>query len=296
MGQAEHVPAHPGRGNFFTKMAELARNPAVVFGGIILLLVVLIAIFAPLLTGIDPNHLQPRLRLKPPSERAWFGTDQFGRDVYSRALWGARVSFSVGFCAAVIGLSIGLLIGLASGFLRRLDAVLMRVMDGIMAIPSILLAISLIALTGTSIWTVIIAVTVPEIPRVARLVRGMVLSIREEAYIEAAIGVGTPTWVILFRHVLPNTIAPLLVQGTFICASAILLEALLSFLGVGIPTEVPSWGNIMSEGRQSFQLAPWVILFPGAFVSLTVLAINLLGDGLRDTLDPRLTQKSAGAK
>ena len=266
------------------------RNPGMIFGAAVLLVVALAALLAPTLGTVDPILLKPRLRLRPPSALAWLGTDQFGRDVYSRVVYGARVSLIVGFAVAVIAVSIGLAIGLVAGYIRVLDAVLMRVMDGIMAIPSILLAIALVTLSGASILTVIVAIVIPEIPRVARLVRGVVLTIREEPYVEAAIGIGTPLPLILVRHVLPNTVAPLIVQGTYVCAAAILTEAILSFLGAGIPTEVPSWGNIMAEGRQSFQIAPWVILFPGLCVAVTVLAINLLGDGLRDTLDPRIAR------
>jgi peptide/nickel transport system permease protein len=266
------------------------RNPGVIFGVAVLLLALAVALLAPHLGTVDPVLLKPRLRLRPPSALAWLGTDQFGRDVYSRVVYGARVSLIVGFSVSLIAVAIGLAIGLVAGYVRLLDAVLMRVMDGIMAIPSILLAIALVMLSGTSILTVIIAIVIPEIPRVARLVRGVVLTIREEPYVEAAIGTGTPLPLILVRHVLPNTVAPLIVQGTYVCAAAILTEAILSFLGAGIPTEVPSWGNIMAEGRQSFQIAPWVILFPGICVAITVLSVNLLGDGLRDTLDPRIAR------
>ena len=266
------------------------RNPAVLFGAGVLLLVVLAALLAPYLWTSDPILLRPRFRLRAPSANAWLGTDQFGRDVYSRVVYGARVSLIVGLSVSLVGLAIGLTVGLLSGYIRLLDAVLMRVMDGIMAIPSILLAIAMVTLSGASILTVVIAITIPEIPRIARLVRGVVLSIREEPYVEAAVGTGTPMHLILIRHVLPNTVAPLIVQGTYVCAAAILTEAILSFLGAGIPTEIPSWGNIMAEGRQAFQIAPWVILFPGLCVAVTVLAINLLGDGLRDTLDPRIAK------
>ncbi len=273
---------------------DVWRNPAVLFGAGVLLLVVLAALLAPYLWTSDPILLRPRFRLRPPSANAWLGTDQFGRDVYSRVVYGARVSLIVGLSVSLVGLTIGLTVGLLSGYIRLLDAVLMRVMDGIMAIPSILLAIAMVTLSGASILTVVIAITIPEIPRIARLVRGVVLTIREEPYVEAAIGTGTPLPLILIRHVLPNTVAPLIVQGTYVCAAAILTEAILSFLGAGIPTEIPSWGNIMAEGRQAFQIAPWVILFPGLCVAVTVLAINLLGDGLRDALDPRIAKGVGG--
>lgn len=269
------------------------RHPGVLAGLAVLLVVGLAALAAPWLWTGDPILLRPRLRLRPPSEAAWLGTDAFGRDVWSRVVFGARVSLSIGFAVAAISVLIGLAIGLVAGYVRLLDAVVMRIMDGVMAIPSILLAIALVTLSGAGVSTVIVAISIPEIPRVARLVRGVVLSVRSEPYVEAAIGAGTRLPRLLLRHVLPNTIAPLIVQGTYVAASAILTEAILSFLGAGIPTEVPSWGNIMAEGRSSFQIAPWVILFPGLCVAATVLAVNIIGDGLRDALDPR-TARSFG--
>jgi peptide/nickel transport system permease protein len=269
------------------------RNPGVLFGLGVLAVVVVAAVLAPYLWTGDPILIRPRFRLRAPSGAAWLGTDQFGRDVYSRVLHGARVSLFIGLAVAAIAVTIGLAIGLVAGYLRIVDAIVMRVMDGIMAIPSILLAIAMVTLSGAGVATVVVAITIPEIPRIARLVRSVVLTVREEPYVEAAIGAGTPLPVLLVRHVLPNTLAPLIVQATYVCAAAILTEAILSFLGAGIPTEVPSWGNIMAEGRQSFQIAPWVILFPGLCVALAVLAINILGDGLRDTLDPRIA-KSVG--
>jgi peptide/nickel transport system permease protein len=270
--------------------SALWRNPGVIFGAAVLVAILLLAIAAAHLWSVDPILLRPRFRLRPPSFIAWLGTDQFGRDVYSRVLFGARTSLFIGFAVATIAVIIGLTIGLLAGYLRLLDMILMRVMDGVMAIPNILLAIAMVTLSGAGVLTVIVAISIPEIPRVARLVRSVVLSVREEPYVEAAIGVGTPVPLIMWRHILPNTIAPLIVQGTYVCAAAILTEAILSFLGAGIPTEIPSWGNIMAEGRQSFQIAPWVILFPGLCVALTVLAVNVLGDGLRDTLDPRIAR------
>jgi peptide/nickel transport system permease protein len=197
----------------------------------------------------------------------------------------------VGISVAALSLFVGMIIGLTAGYLRKVDAVVMRVMDGLMAIPGILLAIALVALWGASLWSVILAITVPDIPRVVRLVRSLVLSIREEPYVEAAVSVGTPTARLLYRHILPNTVAPLIVQGTYICALAILVEASLSFLGVGLPTDVPSWGNIMAEGRLQFNQYPHNVLLPGIFLALTILAVNMLGDGLRDTLDPRFSKR-----
>jgi peptide/nickel transport system permease protein len=219
------------------------------------------------------------------------GTDTLGRDTYSRVIYGARVSITIGIVVALLSVCIGLVIGLVSGYIRWLDGIVMRFMDGLMAIPGILLAIALVSLWGGGVVTVILAIMIPEIPRVVRLVRSIVLSIREEPYVESAISVGTPLPMILIRHVLPNTIAPLIVQGTYVCASAILVEAILSFLGAGIPPEIPTWGNIMAEGRVLFRVFPHNILFPGIFLALTVLAVNMLGDGLRDTLDPRLAKR-----
>lgn len=267
------------------------RNTSVLIGGSILLLLLLIAILAPFLTPHDPIQIAPRFRLRMPSDEFLMGTDQLGRDVWTRVVHGGRVSLLVSVCVAVIALSIGLTIGLVSGYIRWLDGIIMRAMDGLMAIPGILLAIALVSLSGASLLTVIIAIVIPEIPRVARLVRGVVLSIREEPYVEAAIGLGTPTIKILLKHILPNTLAPLIVQGTYICASAILIESILSFLGAGLPPDIPTWGNIIAEGRAVFQRAPWIILFPGGFLACTILAVNILGDGLRDTLDPRMKKR-----
>ena len=269
----------------------ITRHPTVALGLGLLALVALLAVFAPYLHTVDPVRFSPISRLKPPSERFWFGTDSFGRDVYSRTMYGGRISLLVGFSVALVASSVGLAIGLVAGYLRTADAVLMRVMDGLMAIPGILLAIALIALTRASVQTVVIAITIPEIPRVVRLVRGIVLTLREQPYIEAATAIGAGVPKILVRHLLPNTLAPLTVQATYICAAAVLIEAALGFLGAGTPPEIPSWGNIMAEGRTNFQIGPWMILFPGVFLATTVLAINLMGDGLRDLLDPRIARR-----
>ncbi|MFS8045889.1 ABC transporter permease [Rhizobium sp. BR 314] len=266
-------------------------HPSVLVGGLLIATIVLVAIFAPYLGTVDPGRINPGMRLKPPSELAWFGTDLFGRDVYSRAIYGARSSMLIGICVATAALVIGVTIGLVGGYFRWVDAVVMRVMDGLMAIPTFLLAIALVSLTRASIATVVVALTVPEIPRVVRLVRSVVLTVREEPYVEAAISVGTSTPAILFRHLLPSTYAPLMVLGTYICASAILIEAGLSFLGTGLPPEIPSWGNMISEGRTFFQVAPRLVFLPSLFLALTVLGINLLGDGLRDALDPRIAKR-----
>nr|WP_235829949.1 ABC transporter permease [Algihabitans albus] len=267
------------------------RYPTIGIGGSLLIVMVFIAVFAPVVAPSDPIALNPIERLQAPGAEHWFGTDMFGRDIYSRTVYGTRISLIVGLSAAGLSVFFGLIIGLIAGYIRLLDAILMRVMDGLMAIPGILLAIALVSLSGASLVTVTVAITIPEIPRVVRLVRAMVLSVREEPYVEAAISVGTPLPKILLRHVLPNTVPPLIVQATYVCASAMLLEALLSFVGAGTPPEVPSWGNIMAEGRAYFQLTPWIIFFPGIALAVTVLAVNILGDGLRDTLDPRIAKK-----
>jgi peptide/nickel transport system permease protein len=269
----------------------LRRHPTAIAGALVLIAMVLIAVLAPWLGTTDPLALSPVERLKPPSGEHWFGTDMLGRDVYSRVIYGSRISMTVGVAVAALSIAIGLAIGLVTGFVRWLDAVVMRVMDGLMSIPSVLLAIALMALTKASVGNVIVAITLAEVPRVVRLVRSLVLSLREQPYVEAAIAAGTNLPMILLRHILPNTVAPLLVQGTYICASAMITEALLSFIGAGTPPNVPSWGNIMAEARSMFQLAAYLIYFPGVFLSLTVLAVNLLGDGMRDALDPRLARR-----
>ncbi|MEX2520563.1 MAG: ABC transporter permease [Paracoccaceae bacterium] len=283
------VPARPSR------LSEIKRifgsGPVVIIASAVLVIILLTTLFAPWLVPHDPTRLSPALRLKPPSEEFLLGTDAYGRDLFSRVIYGGRISLLIGVGAAVAAVAVGLAIGLVAGFFRRLDAVLMRIVDGLMAIPSILLAIAIVALSGASLWTVLVAITIPEVPRVVRLVRSVVLSAREEPYVEAAIAAGSSTFRILVRHLLPNTIAPLIVQGTYICASAILVEAILSFLGAGINPETPTWGNIMAEGRIYFQINPGIILWPGLVVSITILAINLVGDAVRDALDPRMAKR-----
>lgn len=284
---------------------QLTRSTSVLIGGIIVAAMVLIGVLAPFLGTRDPAEINPSFRNKTPGFTATirddegkkvpivyrFGTDSLGRDIYSRVIYGARVSLVVGITVALISISIGLVIGLIAGYIRWLDGIIMRIMDGLMAIPAILLAIGLISVFRAGLLAVIIAIVVPEVPRVVRLVRSIVLSIREEPYVESAVTVGTPTPQLIVRHVLPNTIAPLIVQGTFICAAAILLEAILSFLGIGIPPEIPTWGNIMAEGRTLFRVFPHNILFPGIFLALTVFGVNMLGDGLRDVLDPKMERR-----
>jgi peptide/nickel transport system permease protein len=269
----------------------LRRHPTVVVGLFILLAMIALAVLAPYLGTTDPQHVAPILRLHFPSADAWFGTDAYGRDVYSRTLYGARVSLQVGLGVALFSTVIGLALGLVTGFDRIADALIMRVMDGLMSIPPVLLAIALMALTKASLENVVLAITVSEVPRVARLVRGVVLSLREQPFVEAATAAGTGFFRTLWRHILPNTMAPVLVQATYICASAMITEAVLSFIGAGTPPQIPSWGNIMADGRSYFHLRPYLIIFPGVFLSLTVLAVNLVGDGLRDALDPRLARR-----
>jgi peptide/nickel transport system permease protein len=268
----------------------LRGHPTVAIGGALLLCLVLIAIFAPYLGTVDPTALAPAKRTRAPSADFWFGSDLLGRDVYSRVLYGSRVSLTVGLSVAVLASLAGLAIGIVSGFVRWADGILMRFMDGLMSIPPILLAIALMALTRGSVGNVILAITIAEIPRVSRLVRGVVLSLREQPYVDAAVASGTRTPMIILRHILPNTVAPMLVQATYICASAMIVEAILSFIGAGTPPTIPSWGNIMAEGRALWQVKPYIVFFPAAFLSTTVLAVNLLGDGLRDALDPRMAR------
>jgi peptide/nickel transport system permease protein len=265
----------------------MPRHPGIVLGGAILAAMVLAALLAPWLGTVDPQALSPLRRLRPPSAELWFGGDMVGRDLYSRTVFGARVSLAVGFAVAALSIGIGLVVGLLAGFVAWVDAVAMRVMDGLMAIPAILLAVALIALTGASLGNVIAAITISEVPRVARLVRSVVIGLKARPFVEAAVVVGTPFPGLLWRHILPNTLAPLMVQGSYIFASAVLVEAALGFIGAGTPPAVPSWGNMIAEGRVVFQIAPHLVLFPGAALALTVLAVNMIGDGLRDALDPR---------
>jgi peptide/nickel transport system permease protein len=284
-----------------TPAEVLRRHRSILIGGVVLGLVILMAVLAPVLGTTDPARIDPAARnRRPGAERTtraadgtpavttyWMGTDSLGRDVYSRVVYGARISLIVGVSVALLSAATGLVIGVVAGYLRWLDPIVMRVMDGLMSVPAILLAIGLVSLSRAGLRSVILAIVIPEVPRVVRLVRSIVLSVREEPYVEAAVALGARLPRLLARHVMPKTIAPLTVQATFICASAILVEAILSFLGVGIPPETPTWGNIMAEGRALFRLFPHNILFPGVFLAVTVLAVNMLGDGLRDLLDPR---------
>lgn len=275
-------------------MASPAQTGIAPFiAAIMLLAVILLTILSPQIATHDPLAMDPLMRLKPPSEAHLLGTDGFGRDLFSRMILGGRISLLIGICAAVVALGLGVLIGLVAGYFRLADAIIMRAMDALMAMPSILIAIGLVALNGPSIGSVIMAITIPEVPRVVRLVRSVVLTAREEPYVEAAMALGSSTPKILFQHLLPNTMAPMIVQGTYIIASAILTEALLSFLGAGISTEIPTWGNIMAEGRQYFRINPGIILWPGLLLTICVLSINLIGDAARDALDPRMKKRQA---
>lgn len=266
---------------------RLNVNPAIALGGSLFLAMAGIALLAPLLAPHDPAAISPLTRLKPPSTEHWFGTDALGRDLYSRVVHGARVSLLVGFGVMAASTLAGIAIGVAAGFIRVLDGVIMRMVDGMMSIPPVLLAIALMALSQGSIYNVILAIGVSETPRMARLVRGVVLTLRKQPYVEAAVSAGAGTGRIVLLHILPNALAPIIVQATYIFASAMIIEAILSFIGAGVPPSTPSWGNIMAEGRRLWLVNPSVIFFPAAFLSVMVLAVNLLGDGLRDAFDPR---------
>jgi peptide/nickel transport system permease protein len=264
------------------------KRRLVFVGGLIIALVVAVGLLAPILASIDPNTLAVSDRLKPPSKTYLMGTDEFGRDVYSRLLYGARLSMTIGLSVVIISSVVGTAFGLVAGYYRAADNVIMRIMDGIMAFPDILLAIALMASLGPSVGNVIVALGVVYTPRVARIVRSAALSIRETEYIEAARAVGVAPSAILLRHMLPNAVSPIIVQGTFTFANSVLAEASLSFLGVGVPPYVPSWGMMLSSARSYMVQAPWMMIYPGLAIVITVLGLNLLGDGLRDMLDPRL--------
>jgi len=286
---------------------RLWANGSIRFGAVVLGFMVLVSLLAPWLGTLDPAAMDSNFINKPAGLKGdftlvdgssvahtfWLGTDSFGRDLYSRVVYGAQVSLLVGGFTAALALALGGFLGMMAGYFRQVDAVLMRFMDGLMAIPAILLAIALVAALGAQVWTVVVAIAIPEVPRVTRLVRSLVLSLREEPFVEAARALATPTSVILWRHILPNALAPLIVQGTFVAASAVLTEAILSFLGLGLPPDIPTWGNIMAEGRVQFSQYPGNVLYPALFLVPTVLAVNLLGDGLRDVLDPKFAKRGA---
>lgn len=275
---------------FASLVAMARRNMLIAVPGAMLGLMAFIAIFAPYLGTVDPTSLNPAARLQDPSAAHWFGTDMLGRDLYSRVIYGSRVSLIVGLSVAFFSSVAGLVVGMMSGFIRWLDPIIMRIMDGMMSIPPILLAIALVALTGGSMQNVIIAITIAEIPRTTRLVRSVVLSVREEPYVDAAVTAGSSTPKILLKHILPNTVAPITVQATYVCAAAMIAESILSFIGAGLPPIVPSWGNIIADARSLWQMKPLMIFFPALFLSICVLAVNLLGDGLRELIDPRLVK------
>lgn len=270
------------------RSSRVARHPRIAFAAVLLGVLVGLALFAPLVTQYDPQALAVTQRLRPPSWQHLFGTDAYGRDTFARTIYGGRISLLIGASVAVISALVGTVFGLISGTIRWLDPVIMRIADGLMSIPAILLAIALMSLTRASVGTVIVAITIPEVPRVVRLVRALVLTVREQTYVQAAVASGTRTSRLMWRHIVPNVLAPLIVQATYVCASAVLLEAYLGFLGAGPPPEVPSWGNMIAENRTFVQLAIWNVMFPGGCLALLVLAVNTLGDGVRDGLDPRL--------
>ncbi|BBK41080.1 binding-protein-dependent transport system membrane protein [Allostella vacuolata] len=289
MALASAPPPSPAR-RLLATGAGLARSRTLVIGGGLLLLLVLLSLCASWVTATDPLQIRPRARLRAPDWTYLFGTDSLGRDVFSRVLHGGQVSLMVGLLSAALAAAVGTAVGLLAGISRLVDAVVMRVVDGLMAIPSLLLAVAIVSLVGPNLLSIVSAIAIAEVPRVTRLVRGVVLTVREEPYVRAAEGLGIPTPLLLVRHILPSCIAPLVVQTTHMIAAAILAEAVLGFLGVGFPPELPTWGNILAEGRPVFQRAPWTIVFPGLFLGATVLAVNILGDGLRDRLDPRLAR------
>ena len=269
----------------------IRRHPRIAIGGSLMAILIALSLLAPLIAPYDPLKLNVSQRLKPPNETYWFGTDAYGRDVLSRTLWGGQISLVIAAAVAVLSTVVGTFIGLLAGYFRAMDAIVMRVMDGLMAIPGILLAVAMLSLSKASVQTVVIAITIPEIPRVVRLVRAVVLSLREQTFVSGAVAAGSRVPRILFRHILPNAMTPIIVQATYIAASAVLIEAYLGFLGVGTPPEIPSWGNIIAEGRNFIMLAIWSVLFPGLFLGTMVLAINILGDGVRDMLDPRIAKR-----
>ncbi|CAI2932574.1 ABC transporter permease [Aminobacter niigataensis] len=268
----------------------LRRHPTMIAGGTVLAAIALAALLAPFFAG-DPATMMPSERLQSPSARYWLGTDHLGRDVFARVVHGARVSLAVGIVVAVSSIAIGVVIGMIAGYFRKADPVIMRVMDALMAIPAILLAIALVAIMRASVGVVMLAIVIPEIPRVVRLVRSVVLSVREAPYVEAAQVGGTRLPVILVRHILPSTVPPLIVQATYICASAIIVESTLSFLGAGVPPETPTWGSMIAQSRMYLPRAPWTVFAPGFALALVVLSVNMLGDGLRDLLDPRMSRR-----
>jgi peptide/nickel transport system permease protein len=277
-------------------LRQLRRRRIALLGVVLVALNLAVALLAPAIGRWEPQRLDVQARLAPPTATHWMGTDDVGRDVWSRVIHGTRLSMLVGGAVVILSCLGGIAFGLLGGYYRPLDNVLMRVMDGFMAFPGIILAIAMMASLGPSVVNVIVALGVVYVPRVARIVRGSVLVIRETPYVEAARALGVPDLIVLGRHVLPNCLSPVIVQGTFIFAAAVLGEAALSFLGVGVPPQIPSWGNVLAEGRLYLQQAPWLTLFPGAAIMACILGLNLFGDGLRDLLDPKMQGVASGAR
>jgi peptide/nickel transport system permease protein len=277
---------------FASSLRRLFGNRAMLAGAIILVVVIAAALLAPWVAPYAPNKLSIVNKLKPPSMANFFGTDEFGRDIFSRAIFAGRISLMVSLGVVAISTVLGVILGVAAGFFRKLDAPISRLLDAMMSFPDILLAIALVAALGPSLTTVILALGITYAPRLARIIRGSTLVLRELPYIEAAVAMGLPTWQILLRHVLLNLASPILVQATFVFASAMLAEASLSFLGVGVSTDMPTWGTMLASGREYMNNAPWLMVFPGLAIVFSVLSLQLLGDGLRDLVDPRLAKES----
>lgn len=266
---------------------RLLENPAAVISLIFLFTALLATSIVPTLSGVDLDRANPAVRLQPPSSEFWMGTDQFGRDVLLRTIYGVRVSLLVGTSVMAVAAVAGIIIGMVAGYYKRLDTPLMRIMDGLMAFPAILLAIAIMASLGPSTFNVIVALGVVYMPTIARLVRGSTLSVKQQAYVESARSIGTRDHIILARHILPNALSPLIVQCTFVVAFSIIAEASLSFLGAGVPPDVPTWGSMLRDGQAVINRAWWMVVAPGAFLFFTVLALNMIGDALGDALDPR---------
>ncbi|MGI9127860.1 MAG: ABC transporter permease [Roseomonas sp.] len=275
---------HPARAT----IKRLLRHRLFMTGLVLFLIIAITAILAPWITDVDPNRLSMRNKFKPPGEGWVFGTDSFGRSLWSRVVWGAQLSMLIGASVVALNAVFGILIGAAAGYFRRIDNLLMRINDALMAFPAILLAIAVTSVLGPSTFNVILALGIVYIPRTARIVRSSVIVLREMEFVQAAVAAGAGHWRILTRHILPNAMAPVIVQLSFLFAFAVLSEATLSFLGVGAVPPTPTWGNIMAEGRDFMREAPWIITIPGIALMITVMGLNFLGDGLRDVLDPRL--------
>lgn len=269
-------------------LSRLFRRRVVLIAALILAAIVLLAIFAPLISPYSPTGMRVAQRLRPPSGVNWFGTDEFGRDIATRIIYGGRASLGIGLAVVAVSMLAGTTLGLVAGYFRSTDGPIMRVVDAMMSLPDILLAIFLVAVLGASAGNVVLALAIVYTPRVTRVVRGSTLVVRELPFVEAARTLGVSTWRILTRHILLNVASPILVQATFIFAYAVLAEAGLSFLGAGVPPEIPTWGTMIAAGQQYADRSVWVVLFPGLAIVLSALSLQLLGDGLRDMLDPKL--------